>query len=155
MKVVCLFMVALFLFHVLSTSKVISGWVSTCKGTQSWQRYSPAPLGNQATSTMTWYPTQWHWTDTEPTSHFPILIMPSNRLESDEYQFQSHWFDLTRVWTHNLLLDRSLKTGGWRSAHSDTLTGHWTWFLVLWATFLKSEAVFHHTLNNWTRWTKW
>ena len=38
------------------------------------------------THNMTWYPTQSHYLDTEPTSPYPILIMPSTWLESDKYQ---------------------------------------------------------------------
>ena len=51
------------LSYVLATSKVISGRVSTCDSVHSWQLYSAAWLGDQATSTMTWYPTvtvSWH-----------------------------------------------------------------------------------------------
>ena len=33
--------------------------------------------GNQATSTITWYPTQSHYPDTKPTSPCTVLIMPS------------------------------------------------------------------------------
>ena len=36
-----------------------------------------------ATGTVTCYPTQSHYPDTEPTSHCPILIMPSARLGRD------------------------------------------------------------------------
>ena len=39
------------------------------------------------------YPTQSHYPDTEPTNPFPILIMLGAWLESDKYQFQSHWID--------------------------------------------------------------
>ena len=35
---------------------------------------------------MTWYPTQSHYPDTEPTSSCPILIMPSAWLGSTEYR---------------------------------------------------------------------
>ena len=45
------------------------------------------PLGDQATSTMTWYSTQLHFPDTRPTGPYPILIMPSTWLGSDKYQF--------------------------------------------------------------------
>ena len=46
---------------------------------------------------------QSHYPDTEPTSSpFPILIMPSAWLGSDEYQFLSHWFDLSGNQTPDL-----------------------------------------------------
>ena len=41
--------------------------------------HAATPLGNQAISTMTWYPTHSHYPDIEPTSPRPILIMPSGR----------------------------------------------------------------------------
>ena len=55
------------------TSKGISEWVLTCDGAHSWRLYSAALLGNQAISIMTWYPTQSHYPDTEPTSSCTIL----------------------------------------------------------------------------------
>ena len=33
-------------FHILATSKVISGWVTNCDSAHSWQRYSAALLGD-------------------------------------------------------------------------------------------------------------
>ena len=55
-------------------------------------------LGDQAISTMTWYPTQSYYP--EPNSPVPIRIMPNTWLRSDKYQSWSHWFDSTRVmWT--------------------------------------------------------
>ena len=65
------------LFYVLVTSKAISGLVPTCNSVHSWRIYSVTPLGEQATRTMTRYPTQSHYLDTEPTSPFPTLIMQS------------------------------------------------------------------------------
>ena len=49
--------------------------------------YSAVPLGDQATSTMTWYPTQSQYPDTESTSPCPIRIIPNTWLGSDKYQF--------------------------------------------------------------------
>ena len=40
----------------LATSKDISGWGPTSDSAHSWQLYSTAPLGNQATGTMTHIP---------------------------------------------------------------------------------------------------
>ena len=90
------------LFYVLKTSKVIPRWVSTCDSAHSWWLYSAGPLGDQATSTMIWYPTQSHYPDTEPTSPCFILIMPSTRLGSDKYTFLSHWFWVAWVWTQEI-----------------------------------------------------
>ena len=39
-------------FHILATSKVISGWIPTCDSEQICRLYSAAPPGNQATATM-------------------------------------------------------------------------------------------------------
>ena len=40
--------------------------------------------------------------DTELTSPCSILIMINIRLRSDKYQVVSHWFDSTRIWTHEV-----------------------------------------------------
>ena len=57
--------VCLLLFYVLATSKVISGRLPTYDSAHSWRLYSVAPLENQASSTMTWYPTQSYYPDTK------------------------------------------------------------------------------------------
>ena len=67
----------LLLFYIIATSKVILGWVPNCDSVHLWQVYSADPLGNQATSTMTQFPTQSNYPDTEPTSPCPIVIMLS------------------------------------------------------------------------------
>ena len=72
-------------------------WVPTCDRVHSWELYSDISLEHQAASTMTCYPTQSHYNDTEPTSPCPILIMPSTRLGSNKYQFQSYSFDSSSV----------------------------------------------------------
>ena len=87
--------VCLLFFYVLSTFKVISGQVPTCDSSHSWWLYSAASLEHQATGTMTCYPTQSRYPDTEPTSPCHVLIMPSARLRSDKYTFLSHCFDST------------------------------------------------------------
>ena len=60
-----------------------------------WQPNSTAPLGNQVTGSMTPYPTQPHYPDTEPTSPSPNLLMLSARLGSEKYQFYNSlvWLD--------------------------------------------------------------
>ena len=80
--------------------KVISGQVSTYGSVHLWQLYKGGPLENQVTGTMTCYPTQSHYPDTELTSPCPILIMPRARLENDKYQF-----DKSLIW-----LDRELNS---------------------------------------------
>ena len=62
-------------FDVLTTSKVISGWVPTCDSVHSWRLYSAAPLGSQAASNMTRYLTQLHYPNTVPTNPCSILII--------------------------------------------------------------------------------
>ena len=54
-----------------------SGRVPTCDSVHSWRHHSDsvAQLGSQSSSTNTLYPTQLHYTDTEPTSPYPILII--------------------------------------------------------------------------------
>ena len=85
----------LLLFYILATSKVVLRWGPICDSAHSWWRYGASSLGNQATSTMTWYPAQSHNHDTELTSPWPILIMPSTWLTSDKYQFYKAlvWLD--------------------------------------------------------------
>ena len=96
----------------------------------SWQLYSAASLEHQAASTMTCYPTQSNYPDTELTSSCHILIMPNPRLGSEKDQFLSLWFDSTRFWTrrlqtraHDLRIPRSPRMGGGHSTHSAILTG--------------------------------
>ena len=87
--------VYLLLFSVLATSKVISGWIPTCDSAHSWRLCSAPPLGNEAISTMTRYPTQSHYPDTELTNPWPILILLSTWLGNDKYQFNKSlvWHD--------------------------------------------------------------
>ena len=63
-------------FYVLRTSKVISGWVSTCDIVHSWWLYNAVQLGNQVASTLSWYPTKSPYPDTERTSAW-LIRMPS------------------------------------------------------------------------------
>ena len=87
-RIICtvLCLTPLFLeFYILATTKVTSGRVLTCDNAQ-WLN-GTAPMRIQATSAITWYPTQPHYLDTELTSPCPILIMLSSWLESDQYQF--------------------------------------------------------------------
>ena len=77
-------------------------WKPDCGSAHSWSLYSVVSLGHQAGSTMTCYPMQFQYPDTEPTSPCPILIIPSTRLGFDKYQFYSHGFDLTRFETDRL-----------------------------------------------------
>ena len=95
------------LFYALATSKAISGRVPTCDSAHSWRHYSAAPLGNQGTA---------HYPATEPTSPCPIIIVLSTWLESDKYQFSSRWFDLSRIWTHEIRIPH-LPKQVWKCAH--------------------------------------
>ena len=82
-------------FYVLAISNIISEWTLPCESAHTWQLYSAAPLGNQATTTMTQHPTQSHYPTTELTSPCPILLMSSARLGSNKYQFYKSlvWLD--------------------------------------------------------------
>ena len=93
--------VCLLVIYVLTTCMVISRWVPTsatifkmlicmvptCKGAHSWWLYNATQLGDQAVGTMTQYPTQSHYPDTELSSSCPILVMPNARLGSNTCQF--------------------------------------------------------------------
>ena len=137
-------------------SKIIWPWVPTCHSTHSWQLYSVAPLRNQTGSTMTQYPVQSHYPDTEPTSPSPILLRPSTMLGSNKHQFYKSpvWLDwvlnsqsLAReapcftnlATTQSLLKKRSDNQSGAQSTNQSalwvqtevTLTGDgWRWFLL-------------------------
>ena len=81
MDVVSLFIIVCLLFYVITKSKVISEWVPNCDSAQSWRLYSAAPLGDQPTSTITWYSTQSHYPDTnKSTSTWSIPITLSTWL---------------------------------------------------------------------------
>ena len=105
------------LFHVLTTSKIISGRVPTCDVIMlpHWKTRPTAPRPGIPPS---------HYPDNESTSHCPILIMTSTWLGSNKYQFLNHWFDLTRVQTHAVQIPRSPKTRDGCSPHSAILSGH-------------------------------
>ena len=109
----------LLLGYILATSKVISGWVPTCDSGHSWWLHSAAPLRNQAVSTMTWYPTQSHYPDTEPTHPCTIIMMMCTWLGSDKYQFHK-----SLVWPDHA---GSLKRNAFE-LQSDQVT--WFWNVV-------------------------
>ena len=88
------YFVSLLLFYILGTSKVIVERVPIWENAHSWRLYRAAPLGNQPVSSMTQYPNQSHYNDTEPTIPCPIPIRPNIGLRSDKYQFYK-----SLVWT--------------------------------------------------------
>ena len=51
------------------------------------------------------------------TDHCHILIMLSARLDINKYKFLSHWFDSTRVGTHEVRIPQPTKMGDGRSTH--------------------------------------
>ena len=61
----------------------------------SWRLYIAAPLEDQVTSTMTQYPMQSHYPDTELTSLCTTLVMPSSVLGSDRHKLYKSlvWLD--------------------------------------------------------------
>ena len=48
-------------------------------------------------------------------SHFTVsccmLMMPGTRLGSDKYKLLSHWFDSTKVQTHDVRIPKPIKSG--------------------------------------------
>ena len=142
----CLFVVV----FMLLSRMLISGRVPTCDNAHSWWSYSTAPLGDQATSAMTWYPTQSHYPDIEPTSHCPLLIMQSIWLGIGKFQFKSLWIDSKRgipskckhlfnVWTRFCVISLI----AWTPALSGQ---HWyAWSDVLWRRVL----LYCYPLNEW------
>ena len=74
--------------HSCGTSPVgDGGLLPSCDSVHSGQLYSPASLGHQAAGTITGYPTQSHYPNTEPTSPCLNLIMLSIGLGSTKYQY--------------------------------------------------------------------
>ena len=63
------------------------GYCLTFDSAHSWERHISTPQGNQATVTISRYPTHSHYPDIETTSLCPILIMLSTRIGSDKNQF--------------------------------------------------------------------
>ena len=65
-------------------------WVLTLDSVHPWWLYRATSLEHHATITLTCYPTQSHYPDTEPklTSPCPILIMPSTGLGSASINFK-------------------------------------------------------------------
>ena len=86
----------MFTFYILATSKVISRQVLTCDCAHSWQLCSATQLGNQAISTMTYYPTRLHCPGTKRTSPWSVPLMLSTRLGINMYHFykSSIWLAL-------------------------------------------------------------
>ena len=76
--------------YVLAPFVAISGRASSCDSAHSWRLYS------QAAGTMTWYPTQSHYPDTELTSPCCILLVLHARLGSDKCHFNKSlaWLNL-------------------------------------------------------------
>ena len=75
-------------FQVVGQSQWQWGLVPTCHSVHSWWLYSAASLGHQVAGSVTCYPTQFHYPDTDLTSPYPILIMLSGLgLGIDKYQF--------------------------------------------------------------------
>ena len=119
--------VCLWQFYLLATSTVIAGWVQTCDSAGSCRFVTVrihgdfkvvAPLGDQAASTITWFPIQSHYPDAEITIH--ILVMSSARLGSDKYQFCKSlvWLD----WDSNSL----------PSLHEACILPSWPPHLAMW-----------------------
>ena len=60
---------------------------------------------------LTWYPTQSHYSEDEPTIICHILIMLSDWQRSNKCKYLNHWFDSTGVWTLWLRNPHSTKIG--------------------------------------------
>ena len=86
----------------------------------SWWLFSIALLGNQATSTLSQCPTQWHYPDTELVCPCPMRIMPSAMMGSDKYKFlqiiglTQLWFELPFFHTGSLHYTKSATASGFK-----------------------------------------
>ena len=114
------------LLFVVLCPRNVSGHIRM--GTDSWQCALMATLQSCPTGKEN-PPASWldiplsHYPDTEPTSPYHILIMPSTWLRSDKYQFKSHWFDSTMVQTRKVRIPWSPKMGDRCSTHSAISSG--------------------------------
>ena len=95
-------------FNILATSIVISGQAPTCDSVHSSWLSSAAPVGDLAVDTMNWYLMQSDYPNAVLTSPCPILLIPSARLGSDEYQFYMSFVWLRLVFKSPTFLIRSL-----------------------------------------------
>ena len=86
-KVACCLFYCGFMFWQHLRYYQASGWLSTCY--RQYALYSTAPPGDQIAGVMIQIPTQSHNSDidTEPTSGYTLLLMPSARLGSEKYKF--------------------------------------------------------------------
>ena len=83
--------------YILTTSKVISGWVPTCDSAHLWRLYNTALPENQAAGTMTWYASDtlsWHWANQSLPYH--------NNAEPVKYHFYKWlvWLDQYPISPH-------------------------------------------------------
>ena len=101
-------------------------------------------LGDQAT----WYPTQSHYDDTEPTSPSPILIMKNACLKSDTCPFFKSLVWLDRSSNPCVRIPPSPKTGDGCSTHSAIPSAVWyvMYDVVVNSRYLRSKFVFGNTL---------
>ena len=114
----------LFLFYILATSKVTSGWGLTCDSVHPWWFYSAAPLGNQPSVPWPDIPLI-HIILRQPTSSC-LLIKLSTWLGSDKYQFCK-----SLIW-----LDQG--PNPWSPAHEASALPFWAprpvWFSLIYIT---------------------
>ena len=104
--------------YFLAQSKVISGWVLTYDSTQLWWFYNAATREDQTTSIWPDIPLRHIILTLHQTDLFRVLIMPSAWRGSEKYQFLCHWFDSTRVRTHEARIHQFSKTEDGCSTHS-------------------------------------
>ena len=60
---------------------------------------------------QTYHSTRTHYLDSEPTSLCSYSLMFNAQRRSSKNQFYSLWFDLTKMWTHDLPLSRGACRG--------------------------------------------
>ena len=70
-------------FYIVGTYEIMSEQIPPCDGAHPRRPYSVATLGDHVTSTMSRFPTQSRYFDTELINPFHNLVMLSVRLGSD------------------------------------------------------------------------
>ena len=85
--------------YILVACNGILGLEPTSDSAHSLELYTAAWLEDQASSTMTWSPTQSYYPDILLTSSCPILLMPRTKLRSHMYQFSKSlvWFGAVSI----------------------------------------------------------
>ena len=100
--------------------------ILTCDSVHSWWLYNAVPLGDLAMSTMTWYPPQSHYPDTESTSSCHSLIMLSEHLATKQQVSIFKWL----IWLNEGSTMRSESPDSQNRRETLYSFSHLIWFII-------------------------